>query len=454
MKKCLFLALLFVGACHKNTPAPVVPTVETIPQYGTPFSNVPSSQDAVIYQVNIRAFGPQGNFAGVLARLDSMKNLGVNVIYLMPIYPIGIVKSVNSPYCVRDYLSVNTEFGTLTDLRAIVDGAHSRNMAVMLDWVGNDTSWDNQWIYSAPSWYLQDANGNILSPPNTDYTDVAQLNFTNSAMRLEMIHCMKYWVYTANIDGFRCDFADNPPDDFWAQAIDTLRNISTHKLLLLAEGLRSANYSAGFDYNFGFNFYSTLKTIYGSDQSVKLIDNLNISDYTGASGEQQIVRYLTNHDVNGTDGPPVVLFGGKTGSMAAFVVVAYMKGVPFIYNGQEVGTPFGIPFPFTTVKIDWSLNPDVTAEYKKVIAFRNSSQTIRDGQLTSYSTDDVCVFTKQLSGNTVLVMSNLRNNTINLSLPSALANTSWHDAFKSDSAVNLTTQIQLPAYTYSVLVNQ
>src|SRR5450432_953762 len=149
MKRTKIILLFFpvLSACYHAPSEPATTTTTPVTQqYGTPFSNVPSRQDAIIYQVNIRAFSQQGNLAGVLTRLDSIKALGANVVYLMPIYPVGILKSVNSPYCVRDYLSVSTEFGTLDDLRAIVDGAHSRNMAVMLDWVANHTAWDHSWI--------------------------------------------------------------------------------------------------------------------------------------------------------------------------------------------------------------------------------------------------------------------------------------------------------------------
>src|SRR5947209_5973794 len=147
-------------------------------------------------------------------------------------------------------------------------------------------------------------------------------------MRLAMIDAMKYWVYTANIDGFRCDYTDGPPLDFWKQAIDTLRNISTHKLLMMAEGRRSEHYKVGFDYNFGFRFFGTLKAIYARNRSVKSIDTLNVSEYIDASNGQGIIRYTSNHDVNGSDGTPLELFGGRKGSMAAFVVIAYMKSIP------------------------------------------------------------------------------------------------------------------------------
>jgi len=431
---------------------PVTTITDSTPaQYGTPFTGVPERQDAVIYQVNIRAFSKSGNFQGVIDRLDSIKALGANVIYLMPIYPIGTEKSINSLYAVKDYKAVNNEFGTLDDLRKLVDGAHSRNMSVMLDWVANHTSWDNWWMSSHKNWYLQDGYSNIKSP--SGYTDVAQLNFSNDSMRLTMIGYMKYWVYNANIDGFRCDFADNPPATFWKQAIDTLRNISTHKLLMLAEGSRSTNFTAGFDYNFGFNFYSTLKSIYSSNASALTIDAVNTTEYSSATNGQQIVRYITNHDVNSSDGTPISLFGGKSGSLAAFTIAAYMNSVPMIYNGQEVGMTTPITFPFTSVKIDWTIGQDQTAEYKKIIAFRNSSAAIRRGDLTSYSNADVCAFIKVEDTEKVLVLANVRNSSITYALPAAVANTTWTDAMNGGS-VTLTTQITLPAYTYMVLKNQ
>jgi glycosidase len=457
MKTLISSLLIICGlfACSSTNPK-VEPTTSNNPsteqiQYGTPFANVPSTRNATIYQVNIRAFSSQGNFKGVVARLDSIKALGINVIYLMPIYPLGIVKGINSPYCISDYTAVNAEFGTLDDLRSVVDGAHTRNMAVILDWVANHTAWDHKWISSNKSWYLQDANGNVVSPPNMGWNDVAQLNFNNADMRLEMIKSMKYWVYASNVDGFRCDYSDGPTVAFWKQAIDTLKKISTHKLLLLSEGTRSANFSAGFDYNFGFRFFDRLKSIYKSNESVKLLEDLNTSEYTGTTTDQLMVRYITNHDVNGSDGTPLDLFGGKKGSMAAFVTVAYMKSVPMIYSGQEVGTSFRIPFPFTSVNIDWSVNPDVTAEYKKVIAFRNSSQAIKYGELKAFSSTDVCAFTKEVAAEKVLVLSNLRNKVVTFTLPTEVANSSWKNAMENDIAFTTTTQVDLQPYSYLIL---
>ena len=453
----LMLAAGWLAGCKPAVPVapipvppPVVMPTPTPAQYGTPFAGVPDRQDAVIYQVNMRAFSQSGNFAGVTARLDSIKAVGVNVLYLMPIYPVGVLRAVNSPYAVKDYLAVNPEFGTLADLRTLVDGAHARGLSVMLDWVANHTSWDNAWITAHPDWYLRDASGTILSPPNTNYTDVAQLNFSSAPMRLAMISAMKSWVYTANVDGFRCDYADPIPADFWQQAIDTLRNIKPHKLLLLAEGTRAANFTAGFDYNFGFGFYDALKNVYGKGGAATAFDALNASEYAGATGTQQVVRYTTNHDVNGSDGTPVALFGGNAGAMSAFVVASCYKGVPMVYNGQEAGMTTAITFPFTSVKVQWGAHPDVTRAYKLLLAARAGSAALRRGTPVSYSTANVCAFTKTAGTDQALVLANVRGAATQFAVPAALANTTWTDALKGD-AVTLGSQVSLPAYGYLVL---
>ena len=449
----VLLTFLSFGSCTK-TPDIIDTTTHitnTDPaQYGTPFAGVPDARDAVIYQVNMRCFSSTHNFQGVIARLDSIKSLGVNIIYLMPIYPVGALKSVNSPYCVKDYTAINTEFGTLADLRNLIDGAHTRGMTVILDWVANHTAWDNAWITNT-SWYVTNSSGAIVSP--SGWTDVAQLNFKNADMRLAMIKALKFWVYTVNCDGFRCDYADGPPADFWKQAIDSLRNIKTHKLLMLAEGTRNDHYTSGFNYTFGFRFYGQMKTIFSGNQPATNIDNINTQEFPATNSEMNlVVRYLTNHDVNSSDGTALDLFGGKTGSMAAFVVASYMKGVPMIYNGQEVGNPNKLVFPFTNQQINWTLNPAMVAEYKKIIAFRKNSIALRRGTLVSYDNANVCAFTKTSGTETVFVASNLKNSTISFPIPAAVAGMTWKDAFTGNPVI-LTTQITLLPYAYVVMKN-
>ncbi len=387
--------------------------------YGTPFTRIPKPEDAVIYQVNPRAFSESANFQGVTERLDSIQALGANVIYLLPIHPVGQIKTVNSPFCIRDYDSVAEEFGTLEDLRQLIDGAHSRNMAVILDWVANHTAWDHPWI-KTKSWYLQDAEGNIISPLNTGWNDVAALDYGNPDVRKAMIKAMKDWVYRANIDGFRCDAADFVPADFWTEALRELCEIPGRNLFLFAEGTRNDLFSSGFQLRYGMESFETLKEVMRDGKSVKTLDTLiQNSEKTKTHSEQQIVRYTTNHDVNRTDGTPEELFGGASGALAAFVVSAFQNCVPMIYNGQEIGYPKRLDYFSSSTTIHWPAHSLVTDTYRDLLAFRQSSKALKNGTYTSFSSDDVCAFQMSTSSETVLVLVNLRNHPVRYSIPNS-----------------------------------
>lgn len=166
-----------------------------------------------------------------------------------------------------------------------------------------------------------------------------------------------------------------------------------------------------------------------------------------------MVRYITNHDVNGSDGIPQDLFGGNKGAMTAFITAAYMKGAPMIYNGQEVATPYRLTFPFTSETINWTINPEITAEYTRIIDFRNKSTAIRRGTLTSYINADVCAFVKEYNTDKVFVMCNLKNKTVTFTTPTELIGSTWKDAF-NDNGITLGDVIQLEPYSYTVLKNQ
>ncbi|OYX86405.1 MAG: alpha-amylase [Flavobacteriales bacterium 32-34-25] len=445
----LLLTLAFVSCSSSdddsNTPPPY-------PQYGTSFEKMPKKEDAIIYQVNIRAFSQAGTLKGVQDRLTQIKELGANVIYLMPIYPIGIEKGIGSPYAVKDYKAVNTDFGTLEDLRTLVEEAHKKDMAVILDWVANHTAWDNAWITAHPDWYQKNSEtGEIASPPG--YADVAQLDFTNPEVRSAMIDAMEYWVYTANIDGFRCDYADFVPQSFWSEAISKLRNIKKdQKILMLAEGTKVNHFDAGFDYTFGFNFFTALENAFEKSLPATTIQDANAAEYAiNYNPENRIVRYTSNHDVNLAEGTPLELFGGKKGSVATFVVAAYMKSVPMIYNGQEVGYAQRIDY-FSNTPINWSTaDSDMLAEYKKIIAFRNNSNAIKKGTYTGYSNNAISAFTMVKDAEKVFILSNLTNATTKYLVTNTLKGT-WKDAF-TDATVTVGSEITLAPFQYLVLKN-
>lgn len=451
MKKLsLFILSLLFLACSKNdTPAGNNWSSDPA-QYGTPYAGVPAAKDAVIYQVNPRAFSAGGNLAGITARLDSIKSLGVNVVYLMPIYPVGTLRSVNSPYAIKDYKAVGSEYGNLDDLRTLVASAHQKGMAVILDFVANHTAWDHPWVTEHPSWYQKNAAGSIVSPPG--FNDVAQLNFNNDTLRTALIEAMRYWVLAANVDGYRYDFADNVPLGFWKEAIASLRSIGGRQLILFAEGSRSDNFRVGFDLNFGFAFYGRIKEVYADGKSATQLNELNKTEYALAQEGARVVRYISNHDVNLSDGTASELFNGTGGALAAFVTAAYMKGVPMIYNGQETGYASRINY-FRKDPINWTANPAVTAEYRKVIAARNASPALRSAQLFTYSSDDVVAFSKELDGEKVFVVINIRNKAVDYTVPSVFVNSTWTDALNGGT-VTLPAKKTLAPYAYLVLKNK
>lgn len=456
MKK-YFIAVLWMLACSPEGNEPKSVTPDTgFKQYGTPFAGVPDPKDVVMYQVNIRAFSRDGNFQGVIDRLDNIKALGVNTLWLMPIHPVGKVKAVQplgSPYSVKDHMSVNPEFGDLTKLRELVDQAHARNMAVIIDWVANHTSWDNAWITQNKSWYQQDASGNIV-PPRPEWQDVAQLNFNVPDMRNAMIRAMQYWILEANVDGFRCDYADGPPTTFWKQAIDELKTLEGRKLILLAEGSKLDHFSAGFQMNYAWNFYDQLVYIYSTSvpRAASSIVSVHQTEYNAIPANAIKLRYTTNHDLSAHAATPVQLFGGVKGALSASAITIFMSQAPLIYSSQEVGRQQNLSF-FAKDPIDWTMNATMEQQYRKFFSIYNGTDTFVNGTLQSYSTSDVVAFTKTNAGEQYLIIVNVRNSAQNFALPGVLQNTNWTNAMDA-STISLGTSLSLAAYDYWILKKQ
>lgn len=448
----VFTSFLLITACNKdddnNPDTPDNPNPnDTIPEL--PDFDVPEIQDIIMYEVNLRAFSESGDLQGVISRLDELKALSVNVIWLMPVYPIGEINSVNSPYSVKNYKEVGAEYGTLDDLIELVDEAHSRDMAVMMDWVANHTAWDNPWIYENPEWYTQDGSGNIIHPPGTNWLDVADLNFDKQDMRQSMIEAMKFWVTEAGVDGFRCDYADGVPFEFWRQAIDTLENIPDRDLIMLAEGARDDHFDAGFDLNFGWEFYGKLKDVYNG-QSASGLFSTHISDYSNIPEGKHKLRFTTNHDESAWDATPMTLFDGQAGATAASVVMTFMGGVPMIYTGQEVGTAQTVPF-FSNDPVDWNNNQGMLEDYKDFMEVYSSSDPAKSNNFTGhFSSDDVVCFEKEQGGNKILIIANIRDESVSFAMPSVLQNSTCTDAISEDD-VSLGTQINLSEFEYLIL---
>jgi glycosidase len=419
---------VFFFACKENLPD-VPPQEVDEEEIIVPFAQVPSLSEMIIYEVNPLAFSADGSIAELTNRLGHFKELGVNVLWLMPIYPEGEINGVGSPYCVQDYTNVNPNYGTVEDLSDFVKGAHAKGMAVILDWVANHTSWDNEWI-SNTDWYVKDANGNIIIPPGTNWQDVAELNYNNQEMRLEMIKAMKFWIETCNIDGFRFDAVEFVPQSFWVQAIDSLKSMEGRNLILLAESGKKENLSAGFQMIYGWDYQPRMKEIFQNKQKASAITATHKMEYANMPAGTHRLRYITNHDICGWEESPVTSFQSAKGSVTAFVVTVFMGGVPMIYTGQEVGHPNTISF-FNPNPINWSINPEILKTYQKVLAVRKAQSPLISGELKAYDTENVVSFTHTKGDETLWVMANVRATESSYPIPDEFKNSTWKNALDS-----------------------
>lgn len=412
---------------------------------------VPDPQDVVMYQVNPRVFAPDNSFMAVASHLDSIKALGTNVVWFMPVCEIGRdERAKSSPYCVRDYKGVNPEFGTLEDFKYVIAECHKRGMAVIMDWVANHSSWDNQWLADNPEWYTHDENGEIISPKGTNWLDVADFNFDNAEMRLAMIDAMKWWVTEAGIDGFRCDAADFVPFDFWKQCVDSLRAIPGHKLLMLAEGARKDHFQAGFEMDYAWGYMATLRRIFNGrgKTPVSALFEADAKEYEGIPEGCVKLRFTTNHDE--TDKmSPVREFHGERGSMAAFVATVFIRGGALVYSSQEIAYPGRINF-FHYVPMDWQSRPEIYKEYIDLLGIYKAHPAIRKGSLTPYPDDDILVFEREHEGDRVLVLVNLTQEREAVDVPEGWAGKTATDLY-GKKKLKLGKTIEIDPYAYLIL---
>ncbi len=374
-----------------------------------PVSSPDWVRDAVIYEVYLRSFSPEGSFAALERRLPELKALGVTVVWLMPVHPVGVVKrkgSLGSPYAVRDFHAVNPEFGSMDDFRSLVAATHAHGMRIIIDLVANHTAWDNPLITEHPEWYTHDATGRIIAP-NPDWSDVADLDYTRPALRAWMMDMLAWWVRDVGIDGFRCDVAEMVPTDFWVEATRMLRRI--RPILMLAEGAHPSLHIDAFDMTYAWNTYDILKPMLkGAGSAADLDDVLRTEQLSYPRGALRL-RFSTNHDKHFYDGAPVDLFGVR-GAKAAAVLMNTLPGVPLLYNGQEVGSRVPMSL-FEKQPIDWSTDAaEFRALYTELHALRRAHVSLRRGSYARVPTPaepSFHVFTRSTPREEALVVVNL-----------------------------------------------
>ena len=410
---------------------------------------LPAVEDIAMYQVNPRVFAPDHSLNAVAARIDSIRDLGVNVMWVMPIYPIGIEKGKNSPYCISDYKAIAPEFGTIDDFKNLAKVCHEHGMGIILDWVANHTAWDHPWVKAHPDWYTHDEKTDtIIHPRPWDWYDVADLNYDNKDMRAAMIDAMKFWIVEVGIDGFRCDVADGVPADFWKDAIDQLRTAAgDRKIVMLAEGKRSDNFTVGgFDMNYGWDYKDELVKVWKGAPVSDLI-KADKAEYDSLPAGKVKMRFTTNHD-HSTEATPCQEFTNDRGAMAAYVATIFPHGGALIYGSQEVGYPEPINF-FKFVPVDWTAKPEIYKEYQKLISLYNDHPALRKGDMTAFPDNDVLVFEKKDAAERFLVVANLRNEQKAVNVPADWMNRQAQDQGTGQN-VQLGNTLTLTPFQYFI----
>jgi len=372
----LFLALL--SGCTKSPGGAASPAArQPDPYQPMPYVKLKHpewSKNASIYQINTRQFTPEGTFRAAEAQLPRLKDLGVEILWLMPINPIGVKNrkgTLGSPYAVQDYLKVNPELGTLDDLKHFVAAAHQQGMYVIVDWVANHTAWDNVLVTQHPDWYARNWRGDFRPTAWTDWADIIDLDYSHSELRKYMTDALKYWVREADIDGYRCDVAGFVPIDFWNNARRELDAIKP--VFMLAEWESRDMHAEAFDMTYAWTWYDDVRELTTSRKHD--LGGLR-SYYSWNEGyyPPDIMRmtFVSNHDKNAWDGTEFEQFG--PGLNAAIVLSCVGEGMPLIYSGQEAGNKKRLKF-FDKDPIVWKHDPEGDL-YKKLIALKTKNTAL------------------------------------------------------------------------------
>lgn len=403
----LFAVLLFAIACksEKTVVEEVAIEANIAPEW---------SKNANMYEVNVRQYSEEGTFNEFAKSLPRLKKMGVDILWFMPIHPIGVKNrkgTMGSYYSVRDYKDVDPSYGTKADFKKLVDEAHAQGMKVIIDWVANHTAFDNVWVEAGHTdYYTPDSNGNLQPPIGTDWWDVADLNYDNKEMRKAMIDAMLFWVEEYNIDGYRCDVASWAPDDFWDEASVALKKANP-EIFMLAEAEHPPHHEKAFHANYGWDFHHRMNKIAKGEEDVSQIKDYIEGNAKNFPKETYRLHFTSNHDENSWNGTVFERMGD--GYEAFAVLAATLEGIPLLYSGMEAGMNKRLEF-FEKDVIDWSSYP-YEEFYTKLFQLKHKNPAIWNanygGDLTILTDNkDGIAYIRQKGDHAVLVLLNLSKN--------------------------------------------
>jgi glycosidase len=413
------------------------------------------SRDAVIYQINTRQFTAEGTIKAAAAHLPRLKKLGVDILWLMPLQEIGLKNrkgKLGSPYSIRDYYSVNAEYGDMDSLKQFVKSAHDLGMYVILDWVANHTAWDNPMFEQHPDWYRRDWKGNPHSPSWTDWSDVITLDYSKPGVRRYMTEAMKFWVTEVGMDGFRCDVAGFVPVDFWNNVrteLDTIRPV-----FMLAEWETRDLHARAFDMTYAWSWHDTIHRIAMGKADVGSLGVYHYTDENSWPDDAMRLLFISNHDKNSWEGTQFEAFGDALENAIVLSVVS--RGVPLIYNGQEAGNTKRLAF-FDKDSIEWREHP-VGDLYRRLIALKKGNTALWNGrwgaemiQVTNSAPSQVFSFVRANDRNKVFAIFNFSPQMQQVTFSEAIYEGNYTD-FGSGQKISLETDLSLELQPWSYRV--
>lgn len=369
-------------------------------------------QQSNVYEVNLRQYSSEGSIRAFARSLPRLKEMGVEILWFMPITPIGIEgrkenkNQMGSYYAVRDYKAVNPDYGSMTDWKNFVQQAQAMGFKVIIDWVANHTAPDNPWVKMHPEFYTLDSLGNMIAP--FDWTDVRELDYQNPALQDSMIAAMKFWLQQTGIDGFRCDVAAEVPDAFWKKCIAQLRAIKPD-IFMLAEADKPALHLDGFDVSYGWQAMHAMKDLYSGKYTLARFDSVMNSGLTEFPKDAARLFFTSNHDENSWNGTEYEKFGNAA---KAFAVLSstFAQSIPLIYTGQEMPNKRRLKF-FVKDSIRWDGQYLLAGFYKTLLDLRKANPALQYNaayrRLTVGANDAIYAYMRQKDQHKVLVVLNL-----------------------------------------------
>ena len=414
-------------------------------------------KDAVLYEVNVRQFSVEGTFDAVEKQLPRLKKMGVSIIWLMPVHPIGEINrkgSLGSYYAVKDFYGINSEFGTGDDFHSLIKAIHSLGMYVILDWVAHHSSVDNSLVHTHPHFYARNADGQFISTPWRDYDDVYDFNFDEPELRQYMTEAMLYWIREFDIDGFRCDLAGFVPVDFWEHARKEFFKIKP--VFMLAEADDRDLHRQAFDATYAWQLWNILHNICTKNAALKTLTEGYIAELVSVFPNDAIrINFTDNHDKNSWEGNMCENFGA--GLEAAIVLTALISGMPLVYNGQEAGLCRSLQF-FERDVIEWKEHyfEDL---YTRLFTLKKNNKALWNAswggdmvKIVNSQPEQVLSFSRTREQYEVLVIINMSNTPSNVILNTSDDVGNFTD-FKSGEEIKLLaeTKFSLEAWAYVIL---